>query len=227
MCLELPHSQVMSLASLGLDPSFDDPVARDLWQSLARHFDASPSPTRMRGAVAHARDIDAVVARWVAVHPGLPIVEVGAFLSTRFARVELGGAQYLTVDEPEVAELRRELFEGHCAALVSIAAQLEDASWVLELAATRSPMLVVLGDLLGSVHPDDGLVLLENLSRFLPRRSWLVASATIEGAARVDGSGRSLCLSLDGLRRPRAASFPALRRLRDADHGLAMVFELA
>lgn len=227
MCLELPHSQVMSLASIGLDPSFGDPVAQDLWQSLARHFDARPSPARMRSAIEQARDLDAVVERWVALHPGLTIVEVGACLSTRFARVELGGAQYVTVDEPELAELRRELFEGERAELWGVGAALEEASWVLELSARRSPMLVLLGDLLGATHPSDGMLILHNLARFLPRRSWLVASATIEGAARVDGSGPSLRLWIDGRRGLEAPTFPSLRRLRAADRGRAMVFELA
>jgi O-methyltransferase involved in polyketide biosynthesis len=226
MCVELPRSQVESLAALGLDPSFDDPVAKDLWQSLERHLGAVPSPTRMRSATARARDVDAVVKRWIARHPGLPVVELGAFLSTRFARTLIGCAQYLTVDEPPVAALRRGLFEGQCDHLVTLGAPLEDASWVLELASRRCPLSVVMESALGVLDPDDVVVVLHHLSRFLPRRSWVVVGASLEGAVRVDGSAPSLRLSIETKQGLLAPSFPALRRLAAVDVGRAMVFEV-
>lgn len=178
MCLSLPFNQIVSLAARGLEARegrFFDPIARDLWESLEAHVDGVPTKEQMRRSLADTLAVDHVVAGWLMSHPGQPIVEIGACLSTRFARLAALDAPFVTVDEPVIAELRRELFDGEAASLSQLGAHLERADW-LDRATSRTATCVVLEGVLTALHRDDAMRIVDNLTAKLARGSVVVAT---------------------------------------------------
>jgi O-methyltransferase involved in polyketide biosynthesis len=154
--------------------------------------------------------VDAVVRLCVEAQPFATVVEVGACLSTRFTRVVGGAAPYITVDEPAIAGLRRELFDGDQARLVQLSAALEQPGWAREVFGRGRTAVVVMEDLLSALVPEDAFALVENVGRFLARGSSIVVSVGPAGSVVFDDSARCLCLM--SRHTGQAVRFPSLRR---------------
>jgi O-methyltransferase involved in polyketide biosynthesis len=130
----------------------------------------------MDRAFAETLAVDRLVAAWHELRPGSPVLEIGAGLSTRFARVSALDARFITVDEPAVAELRRELFDGDYEALWQLSGHLEKADWLTRVLAPKRPVCVVLEGVLSALHPTDALALLDNLATQLRPSSRIIAT---------------------------------------------------
>lgn len=217
MCLQLPFNQIVSLAARGRkarEGAFFDPIARDLWDSLELHVDGVPTEEQMGRAFADTLAVDHLVSAWLHARPGLPILEIGACLSTRFARVPALESRYITVDEPAIANLRRELFEGEAESLWQLSASLEKTDWLERVLASKAPVCVVLEGVLSALHRDDAIAIVDNLAIHLSRGSQIIA--TFDDTGRVaPGPGKALQLSFEG----HVATYPCLRT-RKATSGM-------
>lgn len=150
-----------------------DPEAERLWSALGVAAGAIPD-AELGAAARRTRCIDRLARRWSARHPGGTIVEVGAGLSTRHARLADLDATYVTVDEPPVAALRRSLFTSRPRRRV-VAAALEDRAWCRRVARLGAPVMVLIPDALVDLHADDAVDLLLALAAELPAGSPVVA----------------------------------------------------
>lgn len=150
-----------------------DAEAERVWSALG----VAPGAVADRAMVAAARRtrcIDRLARRWSRRHPGGTLVEVGAGLSTRHARLADLDATYVTVDEPPLAALRRSLFTSRPRRRVLDAA-LEDRAWCRRVVGLGAPVMVLIPDALVDLHPDDAIDLLLALAAELPAGSPVVA----------------------------------------------------
>ena len=122
------------------------------------------------------------------------VLEIGACLSTRFARTFAREARYITVDEPAIAELRRELFDGDADALLQLSGHLEKADWLTRVLAPRRAVCVILEGVLSALHPADSVAMLDNLATQLRPGSRVIATFS-EGAQLTPAQGASLRLA--------------------------------
>lgn len=97
--------------SLRADPVLYDPSALEVANaldfdfSLLRRARATQLGCCVRGAL-----VDTWVRRFLRRHPEGTVVELGAGLNDRFRRVDNGRMNWVSVELPEVAELRRRFF---------------------------------------------------------------------------------------------------------------------
>ena len=199
MCLELPFNQIASLAARGQkarEGAFYDPIAADLWDCLEQHIDGRPSAEQMGRAFAETVAVDRWVADWHELRPGSAVLEIGACLSTRFARTFAREARYITVDEPAIAELRRELFDGDADALLQLSGHLEKADWLGRVLAPRRAVCVILEGVLSALHPADSIAMLDR-----------VIATFSEGTQLTPAQGASLRLA----RGASSVCYPGLR----------------
>jgi len=151
-----------------------DPEAERLWSALGVARGAVADGA-MVAAARRTRSIDRLARRWSARHPGGTIVEVGAGLSTRHARLADLDATFVTVDEPALAALRRSLFTSRPRRRV-VAAELEDRAWCRRVVAVDRRVLTLIPDALVDLHPDDAVDLLLALAAELPAGSPIVVA---------------------------------------------------
>ena len=97
------------------DSVIDDPLALELVERIdfpfAERFGSGESLSQWQAL--RARCFDGVVGRFLAVHPGATVVALGEGLETQLWRVDDERVHWVTVDLPEVTELRRALLPAH------------------------------------------------------------------------------------------------------------------
>ena len=105
-----------------------------------------------------ARCFDTEISRFLVDHPGGAVVALGEGLETQFWRVDNGRVRWLTVDLPEVVELRRRLLPGN-SRLRMIGCSAVDAAWLAEVDIEQGVLVTAQG-LLMYLSRDDarGLV---------------------------------------------------------------------
>ena len=139
-----------------------DPLAADLASAFDTDSDAGTAPsnrfddiaTVLRGAV-----FDHWVREFLDAHPGGTVVELGAGLNTRAERLTGGRAgqveaNWVDVDLPAVAELRRELLPGTEGRLV--AGSVLDEDWLDVARELPAPYLLVSESVL-TLLPEQGV----------------------------------------------------------------------
>ena len=93
------------------DAVLDDPLAVELVERIDFPFEersgSGAAFSQWQGL--RARCFDGAVAGFLAAHPTGTVVALGEGLETQFSRVDNGRVRWLTVDLPEVVELRRRL----------------------------------------------------------------------------------------------------------------------
>ena len=104
-----------------------------------------------------ARCFDGAVARFLAAHPDGTVVSLGEGLETQFWRVDNGRVRWLTVDLPEVVELRRRLLPDH-ARLGAVGRSVLDPHWLAEV-DDAAGVLVTAQGLLMYLAADDARTL--------------------------------------------------------------------
>jgi O-methyltransferase involved in polyketide biosynthesis len=100
-----------------------------------------------------AKAFDVEVRRFLAGHPGGTVVALGEGLETQFWRVDDGRVRWVTVELPEVVELRERLLPGS-SRLRAIARSALDPAWMDEVDASRGVLLTAQG-LLMYLQPEE------------------------------------------------------------------------
>jgi O-methyltransferase involved in polyketide biosynthesis len=177
-CDHIPPASLVSLAACALAgdsaPEGPDLAAERLWRKIGADA-ARLSVVEMRAARDRARFLDAATRAWARSHPSGTVVELGAGLSTRCARLADLSLTYVAVDEPPLADLRRDLFPTPHP-FVQVGMPLQDRRWSRAIVAVSREILVLVPDLLVDARPQEALRVLTSLSAELPGRTPIVAA---------------------------------------------------
>ena len=142
------------------DAVLEDPLAVELIDAIdypfVERFGSGEAFSQWQAL--RARCFDAEISHFLVDHPGGTVVALGEGLETQFWRVDDGRVRWLTVDLPEVVELRRRLLPAN-ARLRMIGCSALDSAWFAE-ADVQHGVLVTAQGLLMYLSPDDarGLV---------------------------------------------------------------------
>lgn len=176
--IDIPLTNVLTLAAVAAAHTrypwlgFRDPLAEQVWQQLGASA-GRLSDRALRAALGRTLLLDKLVGQW-AGDVGR-VIEVGAGLSTRYARLTGLGAPLLAVDEEPLAEVRRSVFPAPHA-FTQVAAPLEQRGWIQRAAAARRALFVVVEDAFLDLHTSDVLATLESLAAEVPEGSLLAVS---------------------------------------------------
>lgn len=178
------------------DAVLHDPEAIALLERLggAQRFTRFGPTTRLGSRVIalRARVFDDELRRFVARRPGTTVVALGEGLQTSFWRLRDqwagdDGLRWLTVDLPEIIELRRRLLPAH-ERLRTFAGSALDRAWAAEV-DPGAPVVISAEGLLMYLPPDDVLGLIRDCAARFPGGammfdtipSWISAT-TLDGA---------------------------------------------
>jgi O-methyltransferase involved in polyketide biosynthesis len=121
--------------------------------------------TGLRDIALRAKKLDGVVRDFVARHPNAVVVDLGAGLDSRQARIAPPSTvDWYDVDLPDVIAPRRRLLPGPAH---QIAADVTDPSWLDELPTDR-PAVIVADGLVAFLAQDDLTALLRRLTAHFP-----------------------------------------------------------
>lgn len=178
--IDLPPANVLTLAALAVAHSqypwldFRDPLAERVWRWLGA--DASRvSDVDLRAALGRSLEIDKFARRWARGRGDGRIVEVGAGLSTRHARMDPAALSLTAIDRTPLARVRREVFPAP-RAFQQIEAALEGRGWVRALARRSGALFVIIEDAFLDRRSCDVIAALSSLVADLPRGSVIAAS---------------------------------------------------
>ncbi|MET9660187.1 class I SAM-dependent methyltransferase [Streptomyces sp. NPDC006510] len=120
------------------------------------------------GVALRARHFDRRVREFLTAHPQATVLHLGCGLDSRAQRIAPGPAvRWYDVDQPEVIELREELYRP-LADHEAIAASVTDADWLAGIPTDR-PVLVVAEGLTMYLAADEGPRALRNFVARFPR----------------------------------------------------------
>lgn len=126
--------------------------------------------------------VDGEVRRFAAAHPGGTVVALGEGLETRFWRVDDGRMRWLTVDLPEVIDLRDRLLPAY-GRQASVATSALDGAWFDAVDPGRGVLVTAQG-LLMHLQPDEVHGLIAECARRLPGASLVFDAVPRRLAAR-------------------------------------------
>jgi O-methyltransferase involved in polyketide biosynthesis len=170
-----------------------DPHAIELVSQLDYPFEQFDSPYRGLAARMHAqrvRTIDAALRQLLADAPGATVVALGEGFETQFWRVDDGQLNWLTLDLPEVIEVRQAALpdDPRCRTTVGSAA---DPDWITQVDRER-PVIITAQGLLMYFERDDIHEMLGTWAQQLSP-SWLLFDGVTEtlqaSRRRSPGSG--------------------------------------
>jgi O-methyltransferase involved in polyketide biosynthesis len=203
------------------DAVLDDPKAVELLERIDYPFPERFGAGRLgQWQALRAACFDREARRFLSSSPGGTVVALGEGLETQFWRVDDGRARWLTVDVPEIVELRRRLLP-ESPRLRSLAGSALDTRWLDEVDASRGVLVTAQG-LLMYLDRDDVHGLLETIAAVLPGQAlvfdavprWL-SERSRSGALATGGYQAPPWLwGLDREERSRLASIPGIARLR-------------
>lgn len=126
-------------------PVLDDPMALRLLEDLDYPFEerfGRPNPFHSQAQGLRSRCFDLAVQEYLADRPRATVVALGDGLETGFWRVDNGLLNWLSVDLPEVAELRRTLLPASDR-LRTLSRSATDLSWLDEIEDPQGRGVVV------------------------------------------------------------------------------------
>ncbi len=147
-----------------------DPKAIELVHSIDYDFSAIGArldPVIKIASVARARQCDEVLKVYMAEHPHVSIVDLGAGLDTGFYRVDNGLIEWYDLDLPNVIALRKQLLP-ETDRVYSIAKSLLDTSWCDDLMNADDSVFVVAGAVFGYFSATELKLLFSTLADRLP-----------------------------------------------------------
>lgn len=192
----VPETALLTLVNRAIeagrpDGVLEDPQAVALLRALGgpeRYARFGPTSRLTTQVIAlRARCFDGVVRRFLAEHPGGTVVALGEGLQTTFWRVDDGRVRWLTVDLPEMVELRARLLPAD-ERLSAFAGSALDPAWA-DGVEPGAPVLVTAEGLLMYLPPDGVRDLLSRCAARFPGGAMLfdtipswVSANTLDGA---------------------------------------------
>jgi O-methyltransferase involved in polyketide biosynthesis len=155
------------------DSVIHDPRAVELVDAIDYPFErfGAGNLGQAEGQALRAATFDGVVRRFLARHPDGTVVALGEGLETQFWRVDNGRVRWVTVELPEVIELRRRLLpDGERQRLV--AGTVTDVRWMDEVDARGGVLLTAQG-LLMYLPRDDVHAIVTACARRFPGASFV------------------------------------------------------
>ena len=151
------------------DAVIHDPLALSLVERIDYPFTARFGPGGLgQWQAVRALTFDRAVRRFAAAHPAGTVVALGEGLETQFWRVDDGRIRWLTVDLPEVVELRDRLLPPSPRRR-SVAGSALDPAWIEAVApAARDGVLVTAQGLLMYLEREEAHGLIATCARRLP-----------------------------------------------------------
>jgi O-methyltransferase involved in polyketide biosynthesis len=141
---------------------------RDLSEFRTLGDTAKIDPSKVFDIAVRAKRMDDAVRAFAARHPDAVVLDLGAGLDTRMARVAPPATvDWYDVDVPEVIALRRELIPSAAAGHV-IAADVTDPGWLDDVPGDR-PAVMVGDGLIGFLTQDAMIALFDRLTRHFTR----------------------------------------------------------
>ncbi|KIF78326.1 methyltransferase [Streptomyces sp. 150FB] len=128
-------------------PVLSDPKAVELVDTAGYPFDETfgpPSPFLAQGQALRVRSFDTVVRNFLAGHPEGTVVALGEGLETQFWRVDNGRMNWLTVELPETAAVRRRLLPDGPRRR-TVARSVLDPAWTEEVDTSRGVLVTAQG----------------------------------------------------------------------------------
>jgi O-methyltransferase involved in polyketide biosynthesis len=169
----LEDSLWLTLCGRALDnrsphPILGDASADQIVRTLEYDTDRLHIDTNFRLSVAlRARKLDQVVADFLARHPDAVVLDLGAGLDTRYARLNVPDTvDWYDVDFPAVAGVRERLIPAHPRNHV-IGADVRDQGW-LDAVPTDRPAVIVADGLMGFLTEDEMVSLWNRLISHFP-----------------------------------------------------------
>ncbi|MBZ4320835.1 class I SAM-dependent methyltransferase [Streptomyces huiliensis] len=155
-------------------PLLHDPVAVALVDRCAWPLETwfgRPRSLPEQYLARRARLYDAAVAEFLRARPGATVIALGEGLETQFWRVGDGTAHWLSVDLPEVLDLRRAVLP-HGRRQRAVGCSATDPRWA-ERAATEAPVLISAQGLLMYLSPAETTALVRLCAGHFPRGTLL------------------------------------------------------
>ncbi|WP_019549436.1 class I SAM-dependent methyltransferase [Streptomyces sulphureus] len=137
-------------------PMLADSTAPELVQKIEYDFGAlGMRPSNAVGVALRARFFDRRTREFLTAHPNSTVLHLGCGLDNRVDRVERGpGVRWFDVDQPEVIEVREQLFSPRSDHR-TIAASVTETDWLAEV-PTDLPVLVIAEGLTMYLAADEG-----------------------------------------------------------------------
>jgi O-methyltransferase involved in polyketide biosynthesis len=146
------------------DAVLTDPDSVSIYRAIdydfARNFGAPAGSLAARGA-----EIDRVLRRWLGDHPDGLVVSLGEGLETQVRRVDNGTMRWLSVDLPDVIQLREQFLSPN-ERFRHIAANALDPAWMDAVDASSGVFIVAQGLLMYLPPEDVGALLATIADRF-------------------------------------------------------------
>lgn len=148
------------------DAVLQDPEAVRLLERIDFPFEERfGRPHWSQAQALRALTFDREITRFLDANPDSTVISLGEGLETQFWRVDNGRVRWVSVDLPEVIELRERLLP-FSPRLAGVSASALDPSWMEVV--TSSPVLVTAQGLLMYLELDDVRVLVERIARAFP-----------------------------------------------------------
>jgi O-methyltransferase involved in polyketide biosynthesis len=137
------------------DSVIDDPKAVELVDTIDYPFAGfTGSPVLSQWQALRARCFDDAVRRFLAAHPDGTVVALGEGLETQFWRVDNGRVRWLTVDLPEITDVRERLLPADPPRRRVLTCSALDQRWMDEVDTTGGVLITAQG-LLMYLPPDE------------------------------------------------------------------------
>lgn len=205
------------------DRLIEDPLAAQWYArwpqtaAMQQAMAAAYSPVFQLSTAVRAHFYDEVANRFLASHAQPVIVELGAGLSTRFARLGLHRAHWLELDLPEAIAVRR-LVDEETATHRFLPFSLADEAWVEAVTAVSpADVLFIAEGVLFFLAPAEVTALLQLLPRHFPGATFafdvLTEAFSLSTRRRFAGQGTPMQWFLPD---ERAVNLPGLEILQTA-----------
>jgi O-methyltransferase involved in polyketide biosynthesis len=143
---------------------FADPAAEATAARLACDLTLFEADRDMLwGLIERSLILDRLLRDFLNHHPDAQVLSLGSGLSTQFERLDNGRLQWMDVDLPKVAELRRTLFPPHPRRQL-VSASVVEPGWTSAISDLRGPTFVVAEGLLMYLEPAQVLQVARDLA---------------------------------------------------------------
>ena len=147
------------------DSIIRDPIALEIFENLDYDFSKFEGAWMTQTGIAiRTKLLDEATSAFIRANPGAVVINLGAGLSTRFARLDNGSVRWYEVDLPEVIALRK-IFFRETKRYRCIAGSVAEPSTLECIVSGRHPVLILAEGLFMYFVEEDVRSIFERLSR--------------------------------------------------------------